>query len=299
VNTIYIGTSAFAAAVLRRLYDSPHRPSLVITRPDSQQGRGRRLRPPPAAEAATELGLELYQPESINAQDARERIASDRPEAICVCAFGALIKEPLLSDYRMLNVHPSLLPRWRGAAPIERAILAGDTRTGVSIMIVTAGLDSGPVCIQADEPILADDDFGTLSVRLERLGGDLLVSVLDDDPGCTEQTEDGVTYADKLTAEDRRLDPSSQPASALALRVRALTPHIGAYLDQADGRRLGVLKVREVDAPGLVPGELLLEPPRPLLGCVDGAVELLVVQPAGKRPMPAEDYLRGRRQRQR
>ena len=299
MRTVYIGTSAFAAAVLRRLYDSPHRPTLVITRPDSQRGRGRRLHPPPAAEAALELGLELFQPASVNDDDARERIAAHRPETICVCAYGALIKEPLLSDYRMLNVHPSLLPRWRGAAPIERAILAGDTRTGVSIMVVTAGLDSGPVCLQAEEPIQSDDDFGALSARLEQLGGELLVHALDQDRPCAEQSDEGITYADKLTADDRRLDPIEQSASSLALRVRALTPHIGAYLDQPGGRRLGIVKVREVSGPGLVPGELLLEPPRPVLGCADGALELLVVQPPGRRPMPTEDYLRGLRQKQR
>jgi methionyl-tRNA formyltransferase len=271
----------------------------VVTRPDSQQGRGRRLLPPPAAATAVELGLELFQPASVNDQAARERIAAHRPQTICVCAYGALIKEPLLSDYRMLNVHPSLLPRWRGAAPIERAILSGDATTGVSIMVVTAGLDSGPVCLQAEEPIRADDDFGELSRRLEQLGGELLVRALDEDPPCTEQPEAGVTYADKLSADDRRLDPIEQSAWSLALQVRALTPHIGAYLDQPGGRRLGVIKVAEVPAPGLVPGELLLEPPRPLLGCAEGALELLVVQPPGKRPMPAEDYLRGLRQKQR
>jgi len=294
-RTVYVGTSAFAAAVLRRLHDSPYRPSLVVTRPDSPHGRGRKLRPPPAAQAAVELGLELFQPESINADAARETIASHRPETVCVCAYGALIKEPLLSEYRMLNVHPSLLPRWRGAAPIERAILAGDKRTGVSIMVVTAGLDSGPVCAQAAEEILPDDDYGTLSARLERVGGELLVQALGEQPDCAEQTEDEATYAGKLTPEDRRLDPFAASAAELALRVRALTPHIGAYLDQPGGGRLGVNKVREVPGRGLVPGELLLEPPRPVLGCAHGALELLVVQPPGKRPMPTEDYLRGLR----
>jgi methionyl-tRNA formyltransferase len=295
VRTVYVGTSAFAAAVLRRLHESPYGPSLVVTRPDSPHGRGRKLRPPPAAVLATELGLELYQPESINSDEARARIASHRPDAVCVCAFGALIKEPLLSEYRMLNVHPSLLPRWRGAAPIERAILAGDERTGVSIMVVTAGLDSGPVCLQAVEEIRSEDDYGTLAERLEQLGGELLIRVLAENPACTEQDGAGATYADKLTPADRRLDPFAGSARELARRVRALTPHIGAYLERPGDERLGVVRAREVLAPGLVAGELLLEPPRPLLGCTAGALELLVVQPPGKRPMPAEDYLRGLR----
>ena len=135
MRTVYLGTSEFAAAVLRRLADSPHRPALVVTRPDRPRGRGRKLAPPPVADAARELGIELDAARDPSTTRRRgERIAAARPEAVCVCAFGALIKEPLLSDYSMLNVHPSLLPRWRGAAPIERAIMAGDERTGVSIM---------------------------------------------------------------------------------------------------------------------------------------------------------------------
>ena len=159
-----------------------------------------------------------------------------------MCAFGALIKEPLLSSHPILNVHPSLLPRWRGAAPIERAILAGDAETGVSIMRLTAGLDSGPVCLQERVPIAPDDDYGTLAARLEaarRRAARAARST--SSPHCVEQDEAGVTYAEKLTAEDRRLDPT-EPAAAQARRVRALSPHIGAYLEQPDGSRLGVWK---------------------------------------------------------
>ena len=151
MRTVYLGTSEFAAGVLRTLADSPHRPSLVVTRPDRPRGRGRRLAAPPVADTARELGIELLQPESVN-DEAAPRAGSPplTPEAVCVCAFGALIREPLLSAFEMINVHPSLLPRWRGAAPIERAIMAGDEETGVSIMRLTAGLDSGPVCAQAE-----------------------------------------------------------------------------------------------------------------------------------------------------
>jgi methionyl-tRNA formyltransferase len=125
VRTVYLGTSEFAAGVLSALAESSHRPALVVTRPESPRGRGRRLTPPPVAVTAAELGIELAQPESVNSADALDRIAAAEPESVCVCAFGALIKEPLLSAYEMLNVHPSLLPRWRGAAPVERAIMAG------------------------------------------------------------------------------------------------------------------------------------------------------------------------------
>ena len=165
-RTVFLGTSEFAAAILRRLAASPHRPALVLTRPNRPRGRGRKLASPPVADAARELGIELEQPTSVNDDEVRARIAGAGPQVVCVCAFGALIKDPLLSDHPMLNVHPSLLPRWRGAAPVERAIMAGDRRTGVSIMRLTAGLDSGPVCRQQAEPIEPRDTYGTLAGRL-------------------------------------------------------------------------------------------------------------------------------------
>jgi methionyl-tRNA formyltransferase len=300
VRTVYLGTSAFAAAVLGELYGSVHRPALVVTRPAKPKGRGRRVQQPPVAIAAEELGLELFQPDSVNADEARNRIAQAEPAAVVVCAFGALIKEPLLSDHLMLNVHPSLLPRWRGAAPIERAIMAGDERTGVSIMVLTEGFDSGPVCRAAEEPIRADDDYASLSTRLQTLGAQLLIDTLDEAedrgrPDCHEQDDSGVTYAEKIAPEDRRLDPS-RPAQELARRVRALTPHIGAYIELPGGQdRLGVVNVQIVPSEGLQPGELRLQAPRPRLGCAEGALELTVVQPAGRRPMAGEDFLRGLR----
>ncbi len=293
MRTVFLGTSDFAVSVLERLAASAHRPQLVITRPDRPRGRGRRLAPPPVAEAARRLALELEQPPSVNDEAVRSQIAGLRPDAICVCAFGALIREPLLSDYLMLNVHPSLLPRWRGAAPIERAIMAGDERTGVSIMRVTAGLDSGPVHAQAAEPIESSDTYGTLAARLMRLGGDLLVRTLAELPPGREQDERQATYAEKITAADRRLDPE-QPAQALARVVRALTPHVGAQLQLTDGVLLGLseVRVRETGPPA---GTLVLEPPRPVLGCAQGALELCIVHPPGRRPMTGEEYLRGLR----
>ena len=206
-----------------------------------------------------------------------------------MCAYGALLKEPLLSGYEMLNVHPSLLPRWRGAAPIERAIMAGDTATGMSIMRVTAGLDSGPVCLQRTEPIAPDDDYGTLSARLAALGGELLVEALDTQPAFAEQDEAAVTYAEKITAEDRVLDPL-RPASELERVVRALHPHIGARAGD-----LRVHRARAVAAPGggLAPGALAAVDGRLLVGTAEGALELLEVQPPGSRAMDAAAYLRG------
>jgi methionyl-tRNA formyltransferase len=299
VRTVYLGTSEFAAAVLERLAASPHRPQLVVTRPDRPRGRGRRVTPPPVAIAAGELGIELDQPASVNDADARARIAEAAPDVLVVCAFGALIKEELLAAHHILNVHPSLLPRWRGAAPIERAIKAGDSTTGVSIMELTAGLDSGPVCLEESEPIGPEDTYGSLAQRLQRIGGELLVRALDESPPCAEQDEARVTYADKITAADRQLDPS-RPAEELERTVRALTPHIGAYVALADGTPLGVREARvgpprDGGAGETQPGAISLDGPLPVLATADGTLELVVVQPAGKRPMPGGDYLRGLR----
>jgi methionyl-tRNA formyltransferase len=251
------------------------------------------MAPPPVAEMARRLGLDLLQAESVNSDASRAQIAAKHPEVLCLSAFGALIKDPLLSEYPILNVHPSLLPRWRGAAPIERAIMAGDARTGVSIMRLTAGLDSGPLCIQASEPIQPQDTYGTLVARLQELGAQLLVRALDEQPECTPQDESHATYAEKILPVDRRLDPS-EPAAALERVVRALTPHIGAYVELPDGGTLGVREARVVDE-GPPTGELSLGGPRPVLGCAEGALELLVVHPSGRRPTSAEDYLRGLR----
>jgi methionyl-tRNA formyltransferase len=299
VRTVYLGTSEFAAAVLERLAASPHRPELVVTRPDRPRGRGRRVTPPPVALTARELGIEVDQPASVNDADARARIAQAAPEVVVVCAFGALIKQDLLAAHRILNVHPSLLPRWRGAAPIERAIMAGDSTTGVSIMELTAGLDSGPVCLEESEPIEPHDTYGTLAQRLQRVGGELLVRALDESPPCSAQDDACATYADKITSADRELDPG-RPAAELERVVRALTPHIGAYVRLSDGTPLGVREARvgpplQAAAGEIPPGSVSFDGPLPLLVTADGTLELVLVQPPGKRPMPGGDYLRGRR----
>jgi methionyl-tRNA formyltransferase len=319
LSTVFIGTNEFAAAVLERLArGEAHRPALVITRPDRPSGRGRRLASPPVAETARSLAIPLEQPQSVNDPQPRALIAralgavtdadSDADPAnagtVVVCAFGALIKEPLLSEHEILNVHPSLLPRWRGAAPIERAIMAGDERTGVSIMRLTAGLDSGPVCLVGEEPIRPDDTYGSLATRLQALGGELLVRALDEAPPFVEQPEEGVTYAEKLTAADRVLDPA-RPAAELERVVRALHPHIGARVELPDGTLLGVGRAALYDDEASE-GRGAPTPPwaqgargprahdgRRLLDCSPGVLELLVVQPPGGRAMDASAYLRG------
>jgi methionyl-tRNA formyltransferase len=308
VRTVYLGTSDFAATVLRRLAESPHKPNLVVTPPDSRQGRGRKVSPPPVAELAGELEIDLLQAASVNEESALERIGAAEPEALLVCAFGQLIREPLLSLAEILNVHPSLLPRWRGAAPIERAIMARDPKTGVCVMRLTAGLDSGPVALRGEVDLGDDEDYGTLAPKLADLGGDLLVEALDlladGTLEFTEQDEADVTYAEKISPEDRRLD-LTQPAEDLAAKVRALTPHIGAYLEMSDGERLGVRQARALTTAAI---EEMDGHPRDsgvagvfhqtsgqtlIVGTGDGELQLEVVQPAGGKPMPVGAYLMG------
>ncbi len=293
MRVVFLGTSDFAAAVLRGLAAGPHRPELVVTPPDRRRGRGRRTAPVPVAAAAEELGIDVLRTEATESDEALERIRAAEPDVGVVCAFGQLLREPLLSELELLNVHPSLLPRWRGAAPIERAILAGDEETGVSIMGVTASLDSGPVALREALEI-GDDDFGRLSERLEALGTRLLVEALDRRAAgsleLAEQDESAVTYAEKIGPEDRRLDPAAT-AIELERRVRALHPHIGAYLELAGGERLGVEEARA--EPGRLAAGAIDAGGGLRLGCREGVLRLERVKPAGGRPMDAEAYLRG------
>ncbi len=278
--------------VLRILAGSPHRPVLAVTPPDSRRGRGRRPGSPPVAEAASELGIEVAQTPDASGPDAVRRIAAAAPELGVVCAFGQLIHEPLLSRLELLNVHPSLLPRWRGAAPVERAIMAGDDETGATIMKVTAGLDSGPIAARARLPIGPGDDYGTLAARLAPLGGQLAVAALDSraagELALESQDDEAATYAEKIGPGDRRLDPG-RPAPELERTVRALRPHIGAHVELVGGDRLGVIAaVAEAGgpAPGAFDDELRL-------GCAEGALRLVEVRPPGGRAMEAAAYLRG------
>ena len=296
VANVFCGTSAFAAAVLEVLAASAHRPALVLTPPDRKRGRGRHRGSPPAAERARDLGIELHQTESINREASRAAIMAVDPELAAVCAFGQLIKAPLIDELPMLNVHPSLLPRWRGAAPIERAILAGDDHTGVCVMRLTEGLDSGPVGIREEVEILPGEDFGSLAGRLAALGGRQLVDALDlhaaGDLELIPQPEEGVTYAEKIESSERRVDPG-QPAAAEALGIRALTPHVGAFVALADGdERLGV-RAATVAADELGAGHFAEVEGALRLGFASGALEIGEVQPAGGRWMAASDYLRG------
>lgn len=295
VPNAFLGTSEFAVEVLRILASSRHRPVLVVTPPDRQRGRGRRLASPPVAEAAAELGLPLHQTPQVSEGDSARALERSGAVVGCVCAFGQLIKEPLLSELPMLNVHPSLLPRWRGAAPIERAIMAGDEETGVCVMRLTEGLDSGPVALTERVAIEPGEDFGRLSWRLAGMGGRLLVRALDlQSEGMLEfrdQAEDGASYAEKIGVDDRRLNPRL-PATTLARTVRALTPHVGAYFELPGGQRLGIRKAAVSDR-GPAPGEVEVIEGTIVVGCGEKALEVERVQPPGKREMSSADYLRG------
>jgi methionyl-tRNA formyltransferase len=255
-------TGPFGADVLERLA-SQQQVVQLLTRPDKPRGRGRRVAPPPAKEAAERLAIPVAQPARLNES---VELAAD---TVVVCAYGLLIPNALLERALWLNVHPSLLPRWRGAAPVERALLAGDDETGVTIHRTVEELDAGPVAAKRAFPISPDDDAGAVYAKAAEVAADLLGDVLaHDEPRFVPQPETGVTYAEKIRPEDRELDPDA-PAQELVNRVRALSPHIGARL-----------------------GDLIVWRARVGEG---GAFEPLEVQPAGGRRMPYDAYLRGRR----
>ena len=262
-------TAPLGAAVLEGLA-ARHEVEVLLTRPDRPQGRGRKVGAPPAKVSAERLGIPVLQP---------ERLASPPGESavVVVCAYGVLIPAPLLEERLWLNVHPSLLPRWRGAAPVERALMAGDERTGVTIHRTTAELDAGPIAAQEAFEVGPEDDAGVVYARCAALAVDLLDAALPE-PAFTPQPAEGVTYADKIGASDRLLDWNA-PASEILNRVRALSPHIGAR-GEVGGRWLTVWRARPAsEAAALVVGE----------------VELVEVQPEGRRRMTGAEYLRGLR----
>lgn len=269
MRLVVAATAPFGAAVLEGLA-ARYEIELLVTRPDRPRGRGRKLAAPPAKEQALRLGIPVLAPERLEA-------APGEAETIVVCAYGLLIPSRLLAERLWLNVHPSLLPRWRGPAPVERALMAGDTETGVTIHRTTAELDAGPIAAQRAFPIEPDDDAGAVYQRAAAVAVDLLDDVLPA-PVFAPQPEEGVTYAAKLEPADRELD-WSRPPGELLNRIRALSPHIGARGDVL-GRRLTVWRAR---------------PAGPAAELVAGGIELLEVQPEGRRRMTAAEFLRGLR----
>jgi methionyl-tRNA formyltransferase len=279
----FLGTSAFGAEVLRRLAAEPGIDIVaVLTQPDRPSGRGRREQSPPVAAAARELGLTLVQTSTASAEPPDADVGA-------VVAFGQMVRPPLLGAYPLYNLHPSLLPRWRGAAPVERAIMAGDAETGVCVIDLTAELDAGPVHGCERFPIGPEDDAAAVRARALDLGAPLLAAALRGETAGVEQAEDGVTYAHKIEPSDRRIDWSGSAAQAANL-VRALSPHIGARCE-LDGEPVTVWRARAAAGDG-EPGTVT-EPLR--VACGDGVLDLLEVQAAGRRRMPADAFLRGLR----
>lgn len=297
LRLVFAGTPEFAAPHLRACLAENVEIAAVYTQPDRPAGRGRTLAASPVKQAALAAGLVVEQPESLKSPDAKARLRELNPDLLVVVAYGLILPRAVLAVPRLgcWNVHASLLPRWRGAAPIERALMAGDEATGVSVMRVGAGLDSGPVALAEEVAIGAEEDFESLSAKLAGLGGELVVEALDrlaaGSLDFAEQDDERATYAEKIGAEDRRLDPA-RPAAELARTVRALTPHVGAYLETAAGERLGVRRARPVDV-RVKRGEAKAEWGALLLGCGRGALRLEVVQPPGGKPMAADAFLRG------
>jgi methionyl-tRNA formyltransferase len=303
----FAGTAPFGAAMLRALLDGPGDGRsgrddlvLVISQPDRPAGRGKQLQSPPVAALAKERGVRLVQPERMHEPELLDLYRELGIETFVVAAFGQMVREPLLSDFLMLNVHGSILPEYRGAAPIERVIMDGRSETGVDIMQMESGLDTGPIALRARVPISPADDAGSVFAKLEAAGALILFDALEQvDAGTltfTPQPEGGETYAHKITAPDRMLDPA-RTAQQLHDQVRALSPHVGAWLN-VDGQRLGVWRTEVRGADHEVagrPGAVWHDSERLVLGTGDGALEVLELQPPGKRRMASGDWLRGLR----
>lgn len=298
LRIVFMGSPEFALPTLREL--AAHYTVVgVVTQPDRPAGRGQKLTPPPVKVLAQSLGLPVIQPERLRQPEAMAQLQAWQPDLIVVAAFGQILRQNVLDlpTYGCLNVHASLLPRWRGAAPIQAALLHGDEETGVTIMKMDAGVDTGPILSQRREPIREDDNAATLSQRLAELGAQLLLETLPDYLAgrITPQPQDErlATYAPMLKKEDGYLDWNF-PAEALVRKVRAFTPWPGAYLE-VRGLPLKVLRAHAVANEQLRPGQRGVLEGRPALGTVQGSLVLDEVQPAGKRPMPGSDFLRGAR----
>jgi methionyl-tRNA formyltransferase len=289
VRIVFVGTSSFAVPTLRALATAGHEIPLVVTQPDRPAGRGLQLREPPVKVAARELGLPVAQPARIRDADAIAHLRSVGAEAIVLAAYGQVLPALVLGIPRLgsINLHASLLPRHRGAAPVAWAILEGDDVTGVSVMRMEEGLDTGPVYAQRQMPITPDDTVASLEERLAQVGATLMVETLPRIEAGLQpepQSEPDASYARRLTADDGRLDLTTLSAAQVDRRVRALTPEPGVWIDVA-GRSVKLLRGH---VQGTGAGAAGLEVVTP-----DGRYIVEVVQPPGKQPMPVDAFLRG------
>jgi len=293
VRVAFAGSPEAAVEPLRALAASPHEVVVVVSQPDRPRGRRGTPTPTPVAVAAIDLGIPVLRPKTINDPDVLAQIHATGAEALAVVAFGQILRDGVLGAWPCINVHFSLLPAYRGAAPVERAVMDGVAETGVTIMRMDAGLDTGPMLAVERTPIAPDEDAGTLVARLSGMGGPLLARVLTDiaDGRAVEtpQPEEGVSLAPKITADDRPLD-LARPAPELARRVRALSPHIGATC-AIGGEPFKVWRATASDDPS--PAGLTSADGRLVAGCAEGSLEILELQPPGKGRMDSGSFLRG------
>jgi methionyl-tRNA formyltransferase len=300
VKIVFMGSPEFALPILRALAEQYPLVG-VVTQPDRPAGRGKSLTPPPVKTLALQLGLPVIQPSRLSDPSALDILQQWQPDLIVVAAFGQILKPIILQlpKYGCLNVHASLLPRWRGAAPIPAAILYGDMETGVTIMQMDAGLDTGPILRQRAIPILDSDTTLTLTHKLSELGARVLLNTIPDylhgiyTP--LAQNSKRATYAPMLKKEDGELD-FSQPVVHVWRKVRAYNPWPLAYT-HLNNNPLLVLQatpIQEIrlDVP---PGQTIIHNKKPLVACSDGFLELQLVQPAGKKPLSGRDFLNGYR----
>ncbi len=302
MRLVFAGTPETAVPSLRALLASRHDVVAVVTRPDARAGRGRTLVPSPVKEVAEEHGLEVLTPRSPREEDFQGRLRTIGPDACPVVAYGALVPRPALEVPRhgWVNLHVSLLPAWRGAAPVQRAIMAGDDVTGATTFVLEEGLDSGPVLGTLTETIRPDDTAGTLLDRLAHAGAGLLVATMDglEDGSlhAVPQPTEDVSHAPKLTTEDARVR-WDLPAHVVDRHVRGCTPAPGAWTTfRGERLRLGPFALRAEAPPeagDLGPGELHVTKHAVHVGTASGPVALHEVTPQGKRAMPAADWARG------
>lgn len=290
----FMGSPAFALPTIEALIAAGHDIVCVYTQPPRPAGRGKQERPTPVHAYAAAHGIEVRTPKSLKEAEAQERFVALDLDAAIVVAYGLILPRPVLEAPRLgaFNLHASLLPRWRGAAPIQRAIMAGDQITGVQVMRMEEGLDTGPILSSAETQIQAEDNSSTLHDRLARQGARLLVETLDrlerGELVETPQREDGVTYAHKITSAETRID-WSRPAREIDCKIRGLAPSPGAWFELG-GIRMRALHSRLGSGRG-EPGEALDD--NLLIACGDGAVRLLRIQREGRAPLDAEVFLRG------
>ena len=294
MRVIFAGTPEFAAQALQAIVAAGHEVPLVLTQPDRPAGRGMSLQPSPVKRLALERGLEVFQPLTLKDAQAQARIAQIAADVMVVAAYGLILPQAVLDlpHYGCLNIHASLLPRWRGAAPIQRALLAGDAETGVCIMQMEAGLDTGPVLLRQAIPIAATDNAASLHDRLAALGAELIVATLDRLPLPAEaQPSAGVTYAHKIEKTEALID-WGRDARELDRHIRAFNPFPGAQA-RFGGQTVKLWQATPVVGSGEIGQILAVDRDRIVVACGSGALALSELQKAGGKRLPVRDFLAG------